>query len=49
MQRYLQRLNLAHGYLVVFDQRSDAAIWDERMRVGDAITADGKAVMVLRG
>ena len=49
MQRYLQRLNLAQGYLVVFDQRSEAAIWDERMRVGDAITADGKAVMVLRG
>ena len=48
MQRYLQRLNVAQGYLVIFDQRADAAIWDERMHTRDAQTADGKAVMVLR-
>jgi type II secretory pathway predicted ATPase ExeA len=49
MQRYLQRLNLDQGYLVIFDQRNDAAIWGERMHIDEAQTADGKAVMVLRG
>ncbi len=48
MQRYLQRLNLDQGNLVIFDQRNDAAIWDERMHVDEAHTADGKSVMVLR-
>ncbi len=48
MQRYLHRLDLSAGYLVIFDQRAHAAIWDERMHVEDAQTADGKAVMVLR-
>ncbi len=48
MQRYLHRLNLPEGFLVIFDQRSDAAIWDERMQVESAQTGDGKAVMLLR-
>ncbi len=48
MQRYLHRLQLREGYLVIFDQRETAAIWDERMHVDQARTADGKAVMVLR-
>ena len=48
MQRYLSRLNLSEGYLIVFDQRAEAAIWDERMQVSDARTGDGKEVMVLR-
>ena len=48
MQRYLNRLNLSEGYLVIFDQRAEAAIWDDRMQVSDARTADGKAVMLLR-
>ena len=46
MQRYLQRMNLDQGYLVIFDQRADAAIWDERMHVGEARTVVGKPVMV---
>jgi hypothetical protein len=48
MQRYLHRLDLRAGYLVIFDQRAQAAIWEERMHVDEAQTADGKAVMVLR-
>ena len=48
MQRYLHRLDLPDGFLVIFDQRSDAAVWDERMQVESAQTADGKAVMLLR-
>jgi type II secretory pathway predicted ATPase ExeA len=48
MQRYLHRLNLAEGFLVIFDQRAEVTVWDERMQVADAQTADGKAVLVLR-
>jgi hypothetical protein len=48
MQRYLQRLNLSEGYLVIFDQRETAALWERRMRVDDVQTLDNKAVMVLR-
>jgi hypothetical protein len=48
MQRYLHRLDLCAGYLVIFDQRAQAAIWEERMQVDETQTADGKAVMVLR-
>jgi hypothetical protein len=48
MQRYLQRLDLAQGYLVIFDQRAEAAIWDERMQIAHAQTSDAKDVMVLR-
>ncbi len=48
MQRYLHRLDLDQGFLVVFDQRADAANWEARMQVEEARTADGKAVMVLR-
>jgi hypothetical protein len=48
MQRYLQRLNLPLGYLVIFDQRETTTAWDERMQVEDRQTTDSKAVMVLR-
>ena len=48
MQRYLQRLNLDAGYLVIFDQRVEALSWEERMNVAEAMTSDGKAVMVVR-
>ncbi len=48
MQRYLSRLNLSEGYLVIFDQRAEALSWEARMQVSDAQTADGKAVMLLR-
>jgi type II secretory pathway predicted ATPase ExeA len=47
-ERYLNRLNLADGALVIFDRRSNAPEWAERMSVLDTKTAGGKAVMVLR-
>jgi hypothetical protein len=49
IERYLNRLSLAEGYLVLFDQRSTAAEWTERMAVETAHTGSGKPVMVLRG
>jgi hypothetical protein len=49
IERYLNRLNLTEGYLVLFDQRSTAAEWAERMGVETAHAASGKPVMVLRG
>ena len=48
MQRYLHRLDLNEGFLVIFDQRSDALLWQERMYVEAAQTTDGKSVVVLR-
>jgi hypothetical protein len=48
IERYLSRLKLGAGFLVLFDRRSNAAAWGERMRTEQAQTASGKAIMVLR-
>ncbi len=48
-ERYLKRLDLSEGYLVIFDRRTQAPEWTERMRIEDVRTASGKAVLVLRG
>jgi type II secretory pathway predicted ATPase ExeA len=48
-ERYLNRLGLPDGYLVIFDRRTHAPEWAERMRIEDLRTASGKAVLVLRG
>ncbi len=48
-ERYLTRLGLSEGYLVIFDRRTQAPEWSERMRIEDVRTASGRAVMVLRG
>jgi hypothetical protein len=49
IERYLTRLGLADGYLVIFDQRADAPAWEQQMTDTEAMTASGKPVMVLRG
>ena len=49
IERYLQRLNLDDGFLVIFDQRTTAPEWEKRMRVSDAVTASGRRIAVLRG
>ncbi len=49
IERYLQRLGLSEGFLVIFDRRSVAPEWALRMRTEAALTASGKAVLVLRG
>ena len=48
-ERYLTRLGLSEGYLVIFDRRTQAPEWAERMRIEDVRTGSGKAVLVLRG
>jgi hypothetical protein len=48
VERYLNRLGLSEGFLVIFDRRTMAPEWTERMRIEDARTASGKAVLVLR-
>jgi hypothetical protein len=48
-ERYLTRLDLSEGYLVIFDRRTQAPEWAERMRIEDVHTSSGKAVLVLRG
>ncbi len=48
IERYLARLGLPEGYLVIFDQRAEAPAWEQRMAVGEALTAAGRRVMVLR-
>jgi hypothetical protein len=49
VERYLNRLGLAEGFLVIFDRRSNALEWAQRMSMEDVTTASGKAVLVLRG
>jgi hypothetical protein len=49
IERYLTRLGLPDGYLVIFDQRADAPAWEQRMQVSEAQTATGRPVTVLRG
>ena len=49
IERYLNRLSLEEGFLVLFDRRSTAPEWAERMSAADVHTAQGKAVLVLRG
>jgi type II secretory pathway predicted ATPase ExeA len=49
IERYLNRLDLPEGSLVLFDQRTSAPEWVERMTIETAQTASGKAIMVLRG
>ncbi len=48
IERYLNRLGLSEGFLVIFDRRTHAPEWAERMQVEDEHTASGRAVMVLR-
>jgi type II secretory pathway predicted ATPase ExeA len=47
IERYLHRLNVSAGFLVIFDRRSDLPAWEDRMRVQDAVTQSGKPIMVL--
>ena len=49
IERYLQRLELPEGFLVIFDRRTQAPEWATRMRTEAAQTASGKSVLVLRG
>ena len=49
IERYLTRLSLDEGFLVLFDQRSAAPDWPLRMSVSQARTASGLGVTVLRG
>ncbi|MCU0753818.1 MAG: hypothetical protein MUE46_01680 [Xanthomonadales bacterium] len=49
IERYLTRLGLPDGYLVIFDQRPDAPAWEQRMTAAEAVTASGRPVLVLRG
>ena len=48
IERYLDRLQLESGFLVLFDRRSSAPEWAERMSWLETTTASGKAVSVLR-
>ena len=49
LEKYLDRLNLANGFLVIFDQRVKPAKWALRMRTSAAKTATGRQVWVMRG
>ncbi len=49
LEQYLSRLNLASGFLVIFDQRDKPAKWEQRMRTSEAKTASGRGVWVMRG
>ncbi|QFY14693.1 ATP-binding protein [Nonomuraea phyllanthi] len=48
LDRYLDRLTLSTGALVIFDRRQEAAPWKERGRFAQATTPSGRQVTVLR-
>lgn len=49
IERYLQRLNLPEGFLVIFDQRPKPAKWEKRMHSSEAKTETGRQISVFRG
>ncbi|MEM7532783.1 MAG: ATP-binding protein [Chloroflexota bacterium] len=48
LEMYLSGLSMDHGWLVIFDQRSDMPPISERTTTEMAATATGRAVMVIR-
>lgn len=48
LDRYLERLGLPTGVLVIFDRRKEAADAEERTRFEEAVTPAGRKVTVLR-
>ncbi|MCB9551111.1 MAG: AAA-like domain-containing protein [Myxococcales bacterium] len=48
LDRYLARVGLDHGALIVFDRRADAAPIEDRVLFEDAATPTGRPVIVLR-
>jgi hypothetical protein len=49
IERYLQRVSLDDGFLVIFDQRTKAPKWEKRIRTSEAVTESGRTITVLRG
>ena len=49
IERYLLRLNLAEGFLVIFDQRKTAPEWEKRIHSSEAVTESGRTIWVMRG
>lgn len=49
IEQYLHRHDLNTGYLVIFDQRSNAPFWEERISTNTLLTASGRKVLVFRG
>ena len=49
IERYLQRLNLSEGFLVIFDQRAKPEKWEKRMHSSEAKTETGRQISVFRG
>ncbi|TDE39501.1 ATP-binding protein [Nonomuraea mesophila] len=49
LDRYLDRLSLSTGVLVIFDRRPEASPWNERGDFEQATTPSGRQVTVLRG
>ncbi|WP_222107363.1 ATP-binding protein [[Actinomadura] parvosata] len=48
LDRYLDRLTLPTGVLVIFDRRPEAPVWKDRGSFGQATTPSGRQVTVLR-
>ena len=49
IERYLTRMKLDQGFLVLFDQRTTAPEWAARMQILAAQTASGRKIQVFRG
>ncbi|WP_345398292.1 hypothetical protein [Nonomuraea salmonea] len=48
LDRYLDRLTLSTGRLVIFDRRPEAPPWQERGAFEEATTPSGRPVTILR-
>jgi len=48
LDAYLASLSLDHGFLAIFDRRSDADPIEERCGLHHDVTASGRPVVVLR-
>ena len=49
LERYLSRHGLMEGFLVIFDQRTSAPEWDERMSCEQLTTESGRKITVMQG
>jgi hypothetical protein len=49
LERYLVRHILSEGFLVIFDQRSNAPEWPERMSSEQLTTENGRLIEVMLG
>ncbi len=49
IERYLNRLDLPNGFLVIFDQRAEPTEWEARMQTSQVKIESGLMITLTRG